>query len=323
MSEAAPRRKKPKANCPCVYCRQEAYNVMEVRYARTLKSASIASNRGLSDDEAPREIIGRGYYVCDGCLAMLDYHEEHHLDPSRHGFFNILSGAYQLFIIWGMVAVWWIASGNVTRLSDPRAMGMGIVLGIVSFVVWLLRTMVHVKYARQWKDARRKTMWPRNSLGGLTDLRDKRSPELAAYLPVRYEDSVRLANLPGSSIRAIGPGGEPWGQGAETNFGGRGDNDWYRLVWISWRLWPLTRVQVPQGTEWEEPAQPSVQELEVQAAAFSGVGLTTFLVLVLQAHPLVAVGVGVTVGVAAFFGGRAIRTRIAERKAEKYGGPAV
>jgi hypothetical protein len=312
-----------KAKCPCVYCRLESYNVIEVRYARTLKSASV-NIKDLDDENAPREVIGRGYYICDGCLALLDYHEEHHLDPQRHSFFNVLSGAYQLFIIWLMVAVWWLASGDMERLLDPRVVGIGVVLGLIAFAVWLLRTSVHIRYYTQWKDARDKPIRPSNGLGAFTSLRDKRSPELAAYLPVRYEDSVRLAELPGSPpIRAIGPGGEPWGKGAETNFAGRGDNDLYRLVWISWRLWPLTRVQVPQGVEWEAPPEPAVQEVEVGAAAFSGVGLTTFLVLVVGAHPLVAVGVGVAVGTGAFFAGRAARLRRAEARAEKYAAPAV
>ncbi|MCO4769785.1 MAG: hypothetical protein KDA24_07110 [Deltaproteobacteria bacterium] len=329
MTEQKTRRKKQrgapaeKAKCPCVYCYLESYNVIEVRFARTLKSASVNSSN-LSEETAPREIVGRGYYVCDGCLAVLDYHEEHHLDPGRHGFFNILSGAYMLFLIWLMVAVWWVASGNFDRLLDPRTIGMGGVLAIVALGVWLLRATVHFRYLRQWREARGKPMFPRNTLGAFTSLRDKRSPELGAYLPVRFDDSLRLAGLPGSPpIRAIGPGGEPWGQGAETNFAGRGDNDMYRLVWISWRLWPLTRVVVPEGVEWDEPPQPSVQELEVAAASFAGVGLTTFFVLALGLHPLVSVGVGIAVGVGAFFGGRTARLRLEERRAEKYGGPAV
>lgn len=312
--------KKPK--CPCVYCRQEAYNVIEVRYARTLKSASVNVDK-LDDENAPREIIGRGYYICDGCLALLDYHEEHHIEPARHSFFNILSGSYQLLVIWMMVAVWWLAGGDSERLQDDRFIGMGAVLFFIAVVVWMLRTTVHLRYFKQWKDARKKPIRPANSLGAFTSLRDKRSPELAAYLPVRYEDSVRLAELPGSSARAIGPGGEPWGKGAETNFAGRGDNDLYRLVWISWRLWPLTRVQVPPGLDWEVPPEPAVQEMEVAAASFSGVGLTTFLVLVVGAHPLVAVGVGVAVGTGAFFGGRAARLRRAADREQKYSGPAV
>ena len=223
-----------------------------------------------------------------------------------------------------MVAVWFLASGDMVRLSDPRVVGMGAVIGLMAGVVWVLRTLVHVRYFMQWKEARDKPMRPSNGLGAFTTLRDKRSPELAAYLPVRYEDSLKLAELPGSPpIRAIGPGGEPWGKGAETNFAGRGDNDWYRLVWISWRLWPLTRVQVPQGVEWEEPPEPAVQEMEVAASSFSGVGLTTFLVLVAGVHPLAAVGIGVTLGVGAFFGGRALRLRRAAARREKYSGPAV
>ncbi len=330
MSEHRPKKRKQgeaapaaPAKCPCVYCRQESFNVIEVRYARTIKSASVNVEQ-LSDENAPREIIGRGYYVCDGCLAVLDYHEEHHLDPGRHSFFNILSGVYQLFLIWGMVAVWWLAAGNLDRLADSRTVGMGGVLLLCAVVVYLLRLSVRIRYISQWKEARGKPMFPRNSLGAFTDLRDKRSPELAAYLPVRFEDSLRLAELPGSPpIRAIGPGGEPWGKGAQTNFAGRGDNDWYRLVWISWRLWPVTRVQVPEGVDWEEPAEPAVQELEVAAASFIGVGLTTMLVLAGGLNPLISVGVGLTLGTAAFFGGRTARLRIAEQRQEKYGGPAV
>jgi len=219
--------------------------------------------------------------------------------------------------------VWWLAGGNFERLQDPRIMGMGGLLFFIAFVVWLLRTTVHLRYFKQWLDARDKPIRPANSLGAFTSLRDKRSPELAAYLPVRYEDSVRLAELPGSSARAIGPGGEPWGKGAATNFAGRGDNDLYRLVWISWRLWPLTRVQVPDDLDWEEPPKPAVQEMEVAAASFSGVGLSTFLVLVAGLHPLIAVAGGLTLGTLAFFGGRTLRMHRTADRNEKYSGPAV
>lgn len=312
-----------KPKCPCVYCKQEAYNVFEVRFARTLKAASVNVEK-LDDENAPREIIGRGYYICDGCLAVLDYHVEHHIDPQRQSFFNVLSGAYQLLVIGLMVGVWWLATGNWERLGDPRIQGMGLVLALVSLVIWLLRSTVQMRYLKSWRDARGKPKLPRNSLGAFTDLRDRVSPELAAYLPVRFEDSLRLAQLPGSPpIRAIGPGGEPWGAGPATNFGGRADNDWYRLVWISWRLWPLTRVQVPQGMDWEEPPRPAIQELEVAAAAFSGVGLTTLFVLGFSMHPLGAVLSGVSVGAAAFFGGRLARLSYEQKQAEKYAGPAV
>ena len=303
--------------CPCVYCKQDSYNVMEVRFARTLSNASQVAGR-IKEEDTPREIVGRGYYICDGCLALLDYHEEHHLDSGRHGFFNVLSGAYQLFLIWALVAVWALANGNWSDLAEPKFYGMGLVLALVSLSVWLLRTSVHMLYLKHWRDHRDKPRLPRNSLTAFTSLRDRVSPELGRYLPVRYEDSVRLAALPGSPpIRSIGPSGEPWGEGPAANFAGWGDNDWYRLVWVAWRLWPLMNVKVPEGTDWEPPPPPTVSEVEVASGAFVGGGVTGFCVMGLSLHPLASVGVGVGLGAIAFFGGIKGRDAWAARKAAK------
>ena len=308
--------------CPCVYCTQDSYNVMEVRFARTLSAASQVGGR-IADDDTPREIVGRGYYICDGCLALLDYHEEHHMDAGRHSFMNVLSGAYQLFLIWALVAVWALANGDFDALSEPRFKGMGLVLALVSLSVWLLRASVHMRYLKHWRDHRTKPRLPRNSLTALTTMRDRASPELGKYLPVRFEDSLRLAALPGSpAIRSIGPSGEPWGEGPAANFAGWGDNDWYRLVWVSWRLWPLMNVEVPEGVDWVPPAPPSVSEVEVAAAAFIGVGATTFGVMTLGLHPLAAVGIGVVLGVGGFFGGIRGRQAWAARRAARRAGSA-
>lgn len=304
--------------CPCVYCAQDSYNVMEVRYARTIKAASQASGRGVREEDAPREIVGRGYYICDGCLALLDYHEDHHLDAGRHGFFNILSSAYQLFLIWALVAVWTLVKTESGFEPVKELVPIGLVLALVALSVYLLRASVHIRYLKQWRDHRTRPRLPRNTLTALTSLRDRVSPELGKYLPVRFEDSLRLSALPGSPpIRSIGPNGEPWGEGPAPNFAGWGDNDWYRLVWVSWRLWPLTNVAVPEGVEWDPPAPPTVSEVEVASAAFVGVGVTTFGVMALALHPLVSVGLGVGLGAVAFFGGIKARDAWAARKAAK------
>ncbi len=305
----------PSNGCPCVYCKQDSYNVMEVRFARTLSTVSQVSGR-LKEEDTPREIVGRGYYICDGCLALLDYHEEHHLDAGRHGFFNVLSSAYQLFLIWALIALWALANSRFERVQDLAP--IGVVLAIVAFSVYLLRTSVHLRYLKQWRDHRKKPRLPRNSLTAFTSLRDRVSPELGKYLPVRFEDSLRLSALPGSPpIRSIGPSGEPWGEGPDPNFAGWGDNDWYRLVWVSWRLWPLTNVAVPEGAEWDPPPAPTVSEIEVAAAAFVGVGATTLCVMGLGLHPLVSVGAGVGLGAVAFFAGSKARDLWTAQKAAR------
>ena len=60
-------------------------------------------------------------------------------------------------------------------------------------LVWLLRVSVHARYVEGWKRERDKPIRPANSLHGFTKLRDRVNRELGAYLPVRFEDSVRLA----------------------------------------------------------------------------------------------------------------------------------
>ena len=64
----------------CSYCSQEAGSVIEVRYARTL---------GKGSDNERKEIVGRGYGVCDGCMKLLDYKLEHHVPPQHISAFNL------------------------------------------------------------------------------------------------------------------------------------------------------------------------------------------------------------------------------------------
>lgn len=273
--------------CPCIYCGFESYNVIEVRYARTLKHAA-----NIDEEQAPREILGRGYYVCDGCFALLDYHVDHHLKPDRHGLYNVASAVYYLFGLWGVLLLGSLA-GKMILLQDRPFQATGIVLAFLVLSAWFYRATVHSRYFAKWRRVREEPIEPTNSLGGFTDLRDKVNPELTAFLPVRFEDSVRLAGLPGSPpVRCVGPNGESWGEGPATNFAGRGDNEWYRAVWVSWRLWPLTHVLVPPGVEWAPPPSPRISEVEVAfgtlAAGIVGVSIAFLTTL----HPVLACGLG-------------------------------
>ncbi|MEE2827827.1 MAG: hypothetical protein VX498_01450, partial [Myxococcota bacterium] len=248
--------------------------------ARTIKHAST----GVSESEAPREVVGRGYYVCDGCLALLDYRVEHHLDPKKHSVFNLLSSLYQFFAVWLVIALSALASlagtgdPDASLLKSPGFLTLGILLAFVGLVVWFLRTLVHTRYFGTWRAARQGAQSPKNSLAGFTNLRDRLNPELGAYLPVRFEDSRKLLKKPGSpALRCIGPNGEPWGQGPTTNFSGRGANEWYRVVWISWRLWPLTQILEPEGADWTPPPEPAVSEIEAACAGlFSALAFSVF-----------------------------------------------
>lgn len=300
----------------CCYCSVEAYNVIEVRYARTVKHLST----GDDEDKAPREIIGRGYYICDGCLALLDYRANHHLDRRRLSVHNALMAFYQSFAVWGTVAVGSMA-GSMRLIKNPAFLVVGAALAALAAIAWMVRGRVYVKYVLDWRKARDKPRFPINSLSAFTDLRDRLNPELNAYLPVRYEDSIRLARLPGSPpMRALGPNGEPWGEGAQTNFPGSGDHEWYRLVWISWRLWPLTGVLEPETPGWRPPLPPYVSGLEVSGATL-GAGLTFVLLLLLGDLPLWApVTASFLFGGAGWFIGKLIRDRLDERQVRRAGG---
>jgi hypothetical protein len=83
----------------CAYCSHPAYNVIEVRYTR-----SVAGAGGI------REVLGRGYSVCDGCLALLDFHPEHHIDTERISLFNLAASVYQALGVWSVVALSALAS---------------------------------------------------------------------------------------------------------------------------------------------------------------------------------------------------------------------
>lgn len=297
----------------CIYCGHEAFNVMEVRYARTLKHRSTGAT---TDEEAPREVIARGYYVCDGCLALLDWRVEHHLDRRKHSVFNVLSAVYQLLVVWGAVAVWDLAS-SISLLRNRGFLTLGLLLAFGALVVWFLRAKVHSDYYGRWRAQRKKPMKPSNSLGALTDLRDRVNPELNAFLPVRYEDSLRLATLKGSPpLRSLGPNGEPWGEGPQTNFPGRGDNEWYRLVWISWRLWPLRNIAPPDpSTGWHPPPEPWIYEAEIATGTFLAASAFAVLVMATSLPLAVPVVVAFVLWPAGYFGGRFARQEIARRKA--------
>ena len=313
---------------PCAYCTLEAYNVIEVRYARTIKVApgrKMGHGRpgaGSDDDEAvPREVLGRGYYVCDGCMALLDFRTEHHLDPKKHSLYNVLSLVYNLFVVWTGLAVLSLA-GNTERLRDPRFLALGLVVALGCLAIWFVRAGVHSRYYGQWRADRAKALVPKNSLGGLTNLRDARNPELTAYLPIRFEDSLKEAAKPGSPpLRCLGPGAEPWGSGPQTNFAGRGDNDYYRLVWISARLWPLTRVNAPNVPEWQDPPKPSVSEVEVTSGTL--VGAMVVILLLGSQPPWIALLAGLILGPVGYLAGRTARLKWTEHQAERYGHSAT
>lgn len=304
----------------CVYCGLDAYSVIEVRYARTIKRAKHVSP---GDPEAPHEVIGRGYYVCDGCLALLDYSVEHHLEPQRHALFNMLSSCYHALVVWGAVAVGSLASSR-TVFVRREFLTLGVVLAFASLVVWFVRANVHSTYYGQWKQARPNAFKPVASLGGFTTVRDRANPEFKTYLPVGYEDSVKLMSHPASPpLRCLGPNGEPWGQGPETNFNGRGVNDYYRLIWISWQLWPLTEVLPPEGTDWKAPPPPPVTEVEVAVASVFSAGSFAALALAPAAPLWAAMIIGLIAWPIGFVVGKQARHAVEARKEARSSQPIV
>ena len=266
---------------PCVYCGLSAYSVIEVRFARTVKYVSTGM---VADQEAPREVIARGYYVCDGCLALIDYRVAHHLSARKHSSFNALSVAYHAFVVWSLTALGSMAgfdAGRETLITTPRFLYLGMALVVLSLVVWFYRTTVHSRYFGRWLAQRPDAVRPRNSLAGFTALRDRVNPELAHYLPVRFNDSETLLQKRGSPpLRSLGPSGEPWAASPPSNFVGAGDNEWYRLIWNSWQLWPLTRVQPAEG--WQVPSQPKLREFELAAGTVPALGVAMVLIELVQ-----------------------------------------
>jgi hypothetical protein len=307
----------------CAYCGFEAYNVIEVRYARTIKVAMGSPGAARADEEqAPREILGRGYYVCDGCLCLLDFWTEHHLDPKTHSIYNILSLVYNLLVVWSGLAVVSLA-GTTILLRDARFLSVGLVLALASLVTWFIRAGVHSRYYGGWRETRKKALVPKNSLGGLTNLRDRRSRELKSYLPIRFADSLNEIAKPGSPpLRCLGPNAEPWGLGPPTNFEGRGDNDYYRLVWISARLWPLTRVNSPGVPNWEPPPQPMVSEVEVAVSTLSG-AVAALLVVGAGQAAWIGVAAGLVLAPVGYLAGKTGRLKWEKRQAERYSGSAI
>jgi len=292
----------------CAYCSLPAYNVIEVRYTRT----AIATS-------GVREIVGRGYGICDGCLALLDFHLEHHVSAQRISAFNLASSIYQVLGVWCVVALSALASisGNpeASLLRSPSFQAIGFLLAVASLGVWALRSQAHLRYFSEWKSQRRQALRPKNSLAGFTNMRDRVHPELNAYLPVRFLDSKQLLAKPGApTLRCIGPGGEPWGEGPETNFSGRGANDWYRVVWISWQLWPLREVLRPQQDEWSAIPEPQVSQLEAGGAGlFAAIAFVVFA-LATNLHPAFALGAALLSWPLGFSAGRQARELWRERE---------
>ena len=300
---------------PCVYCGIPAYSVVEVRFARTVKYAST----GMVDEEsAPREVIARGYYVCDGCLALLDYHVEHHLSPRKHSSFNMLSVAYHMFTVWSIAAVGSLAgfdAGRAALITTPRFMYVGLFLAVASLVVWFFRATVHSRYYGRWLAQRNRPIKPRNSLAGFTLLRDRVNPELAHYLPVRFNDSFKLLEKRGSpALRSLGPSGEPWGGSPPSNFPGSGENEWYRLVWTSWQLWPLCNVEPAE--EWQPPPQPKLRETELAVATVPALAVGMLLIEGSDQPWWLGLLGGLLLWPLGFFVGQSLRQSLERRRAE-------
>ena len=283
----------------CAYCAEPAYSVIEVRYARTTTSGQ-------------REIVGRGYGTCDGCLALLDFHLEHHEGPERISMFNLASSVYQVFGVWCVVALSALASimsdaqGNL--LKTPGFMAIGFLLAVATLGVLAPRSGVRLRYVQAWKKQRNGALRPRNSLAGFSAMRDRLHPELSSYLPIRFLDTRPLLAKAGApALRSVGPGGEPWGEGPSTNFSGRGANDWYRLIWVSWQLWPLNEILPPDQGEWQATPEPAVSRLESGAAGLFAATAFAVFALATPLHPAVALGAGLVSWPVGFAAGRQTR----------------
>lgn len=268
----------------CSYCDHPAYNVIEVRYAR-----AVASSGGV------REIVGRGYGICDGCLALLDFCPEHHEGPERISMFNLASSVYQIFGVWCVVALSALASilSNPTDnlLNAPGFLAIGFLLAVAALGVLALRAGIRLRYTAEWESQRSNALRPRNSRAGFTSMRDRAHPELSSYLPIQFVDTRQLLVKPGGHpIRSVGPRGEPWGEGPDTNFLGRGSNDWYRLVWVSWQLWPLKEVLPPDQADWQSTPEPNISQFEAGGAGlFAAIAFAVFA-LATPLHLAVALG---------------------------------
>ena len=289
----------------CVYCRIPSTNVIEVRYARTHAPAEGSSG-------SSKEVVGRGYWVCDGCLCLLDFRYEHHVDTQRISMFNLASSIYQLLAVWAVVALFDLASlsgsPQDSLLLSPRFQALGFLLAVGASLVWGLRAQVHLRYFLRWKENRSQPIRPGNSLAGFTTLRSRVHPELSAYLPVRFSESTQVLSRPGATpLRCIGPSGEPWGEGPERNFPGRGANGWYRLIWISWQLWPLSEVMEPSQGEWRPPKEPAISRLEAGGAGLFAATAFAVFVLGTTLHPLAALGAALASWPVGFFAGRQAR----------------
>ena len=273
-----------------------------MRYARTL---------GKGSDTERKEIVGRGYGVCDGCLKLLDYKLEHHVPPQHISAFNLASSLYQAVGVWAVVALGELANvgnreGNLLLRGDFQTLGLTLVL--LSSLVYILRGRVFFNVFRGWKAQRRDPLRPQNSLAGFTSLRDRANPELGVYLPLRFTESQQaLSEDDAIPLRCVGPGGEPWGEGPETNFSGRGANGWYRLVWVSWTVWPLTEVLPPEQEGWDNVPQPSVSSLEAGAAGLFASTAFAVFALGTSLHLAVALGAALLCWPLGFYAGRLCR----------------
>jgi hypothetical protein len=105
-----------------------------------------------------------------------------------------------------------------------------------------------------------------------------------------------------------------------VNFAGRGDHEWYRLVWISWRLWPLTRIQVPPGVEWRPPPEPAITDMEVAGAATVGAWTWVIVTMVAGGNPIAALGASLVTAPLGWVLGNQGRQWWRQRELERYGG---
>jgi hypothetical protein len=95
------------------------------------------------------------------------------------------------------------------------------------------------------------------------------------------------------------------------------------LVWFSWQFWPLTKVHPPQAGDWKPPAEPTVAEIEVGAAAFLAAFATAVLTLGLEQNPAIGLVAGLALAPIGFFIGRQARQFWKLKQEEKYADPAV
>jgi len=245
------------------------------------------------------DVVCRAMWLCDGCNTLLDADQAHHMPRPALFIFALMTSVYGVTfgLAFGAVGSMLGDQGLASNQLYVQAIMLMVVLCVA---VAVIRRIPVLRYQKVWVQSRPKAVKPSNSRGGFDRLLKARWPNLVGYGVMSWnaEQVVEWGNA-GVPIPSTDPNGKAWAGQRPTNIIGTGVNGFYRLLWTTGNIRPLTSVNGVQGlpeTAYKLPS-PSALQVFVGTALFSTIAAIMYLA---KQPPPVGLGVSGVIAAGSF-----------------------